>query len=121
MPLPKISEISAFLFQFKFFAQAAPGFSPIDRQKNIDSITDMGITVPQFKSIILKLTPKNYVSGPEKDVKYPEHDIWRFGYDFGGEELYIKLSGNFSHGVAKCISFHKAEFPMRYPYSEGGE
>jgi len=119
--LPRISEISAFLFQFKFFAQAVPGFSLIERQKNIDSITAMGITIPQLKSVILKLTPKNYVSGPEEDVKYPEHYIWLFGYDFGGEEVYIKLSGNFSHGVAKCISFHKAEYPMRYPYSEEGE
>lgn len=52
MPLPEISEISAFLFQFKFFAQTAPGFSLIERQKNIDSITDMGVTVPQLKSNI---------------------------------------------------------------------
>jgi hypothetical protein len=44
-------------------------------------------------------------------------EIWEFGKRIGGNDVYIKLKiaqvGN--DKIAKCISFHKAEFPLSYP------
>ena len=79
-------------------------------------MAEMGIKSPQIQSIILELTQKNYCEGPKSDSKYPNHNVWIFGYDFDEIEIYVKLSDNFSHNIAKCISFHKSKYPLSYPY-----
>ena len=86
----------------------------------MQSIAALGITIPQAVNIILNLNYKNYCSGPETDKIYPKHHLWVFGYEHEGEEIYIKLSDDFGHNIAKCISFHKADFVMQYPYKNGG-
>ena len=47
--------------------------------------------------------------------------MWDFGYNMDNEEVYIKLSDDFNHSVAKCISFHKPDFVIVYPYKNGGD
>jgi len=59
--------------------------------------------------------------GPEKDRDRKRGNIWEFGAEIDNEEVYIKLSDDFSRNIAKCISFHKAEFKISYPYKKGGE
>ena len=120
MGVVKQSDISDFLYKFKFFAQVPGCFSFIERDKNMQSLADLGITIPQTINIILRLTYKNCSGGPEIDSDYPDHNVWEFGYNLDGEELYIKLSDNSSCNVAKCISFHKADFAISYPYKNGG-
>ena len=109
-------EISNFLYKFKFFAQNSACFSFVIRKKNLQDIMDLGITYEQSIEIIKELTYKNYVSGPQKDKDYPDKDVWVFGCQINEHETYIKLSGDFSCKVAKCISFHKSEHSLKYPY-----
>ena len=78
MDVAKQSDISDFLYKFKFFAQDLKYFSFIKRGKNMQSLADLGITIPQAINIILRCN------------------------------------------VAKCISFHKADFAISYPYKNGG-
>ncbi len=112
------SEIITFLEQFKFFAQNLSCFSFIEREKNMQTITELGISIAQAVNVILELTYKNYVKGPSLDRDRPGQNVWEFGCYLDNNELYIKLSNNFKYGIAKCISFHKANFSITYPYSE---
>ena len=121
MSIATQSEINQFLFKFKFFAQNFECFSFIERDKNLQSLAELGITSCQAINIILQLTYKNYSDGPEPDVNYPGHNVWKFGYNLDAEEIYIKLSDDFGSNIAKCISFHKADFIISYPYKNGGE
>lgn len=54
-------------------------------------------------------------------VNRKKGNIWEFGVEIDNEEVYIKLSDDLSHNIAKCISFHKTEFKISYPYKKGGK
>ena len=118
MGKPTTAEIVAFLRNFKRLAQS--NFIFIQRKKNLDSISQLGIKISQVKSIIMQLTYENYHKGPERDKDRKKGNIWEFGVIIDHEEVYVKLSDDFSHNIAKCISFHKAEFKISYPYKKGG-
>ena len=101
------SDISAFLEQFKFFATGT-GYRFIGRDKNMEALIDLEIDHYQaLNDIILQLKPEHYCKGPEEDRDYPKYNVWVFEYNYEGNKLYVKLSDNFSHGLAKCISLHK--------------
>ena len=119
MTTAKTAEITAFLRDFKRLAQNK--FVFIRRKKNLDSIAQLGVKIRHVKNLILQLTYRDYVSGPKKDRDRKKGNIWEFGAKIDNEEVYIKLSDDFGHGIAKCISFHKAEFKMDYQYKKGGK
>jgi len=108
MSISTPAEITAFLRNFKRLAQN--NFTFIHRKKNLDFISQLGITIRQAKIIIMQLIYKDYHKGPEKDRDRKRGNIWEFGTKIDNEEVYIKLSDDFSRNIAKCISFHKAEF-----------
>ena len=43
-------------------------------------------------------------------------DMWVFGKDFNGSELYIKISMGAPRSNTICISFHEAEHHLNYPF-----
>lgn len=92
------------------------GFHFMERPVNMKSLAELGLTIEQAGEVICQLTYVDYTAGPDRDVDYPNHNIWTFGYDIDEVEVYIKLSDNFSFGIAKCLSFHISEHPMIYPY-----
>ena len=59
----------------------------------------------------------DYCKGPQPDKDRPG-DIWVFGKEIAGSEVYIKLkiAQAGTHKIAKCISFHAAEYPLGCPY-----
>lgn len=120
MAVARKPEIKGFLYTFKFFAQDFNQFHFVEREKNMQSLAELGITIPQAINTLLKLTYKNYSGGPEKDDHFTESNVWFFGCKIDGEEIYIKLSDNFKHNKAKCISFHKSKYKITYPYDEEG-
>lgn len=111
-----ISEINGFLYQFKFFAANDGCFVVVDREEYMQTLAEFGLPQGEAKRMIMSLTEKNYVKGPEEDRDKPGANIWVFGIDLNGDQLYIKLSDAFKHNVAKCISFHKAKSRIKYPY-----
>ena len=97
-----------------------------DREKNMQALVDLGVTPSERKELILGLTPEDYMAGPKPDDTDPEKEVWEFGANVQGVEVYIKLrlardprKRNVYH--ATVWSFHPAEFPMRYPLRGGGE
>ena len=43
-------------------------------------------------------------------------DLWAFGKDIKGEEIYIKIGLGLPNRQTVCVSFHKADFPIQYPF-----
>lgn len=84
------------------------------------------LTRNNAKEEILNLTVADYCGGPEPDKDKPG-EIWEFGRLIEDTEVYIKLkiAQVGKEKIAKCISFHPAEFPLCFPLrkedEKGGE
>ncbi len=108
------NEIEKFLNNFRVNMKNKP-FRLIPRDKNIKYLEEMGMTRLNVKNIIKNnLRYNHYYKGPETDEKYPNNNVWIFGYRENGQMIYIKLSDNYDY-VAKCLSFHQPEFEMNLP------
>lgn len=73
--------------------------------------------------MICQLVPENYSSGPTPDDTDQGKEVWVFGSELEGTEVYIKLRlsptkrGEMPRGAV--WSFHEAENRMRYPLKGG--
>ena len=116
-------EILAFLKEFKRIA-SEKGVYVVSREKNRDTGVQLGLTFKNMEEEILSLSVTNYCDGPKED-RDRGGMIWEFGGTIGEHDIYIKLKiaeievskGNVKK-IAKCISFHIAEYPVEMPYSE---
>lgn len=106
------------LFLNSFRQAWPPNFFVVDREKNSVAIVDLDLTVSERRSIILGLKEENYVAGP-----LPDHDgtgdVWVFGAAVEKVEIYIKLKifeTRSGQKAGKCISFHRAEERLIYPF-----
>lgn len=116
MEIPKKVQVAIFLQEFKKVATQEGGLYVINREKNRDSLVAMGLTKHNREEAILSLEAIDYYAGPKKD-RDREGSIWEFGQSIDGTEIYMKLKIAEISGkrIAKCISFHKAEFKLNYP------
>ena len=85
--------------------------------KNKEGLLELGFTRTQLEEIILSLSVTDYNSGPENDEYKPGY-YWVFGKQIDSLEVYIKLKIVDEKGneYAICLSFHRSEFPLRYPF-----
>lgn len=111
-------EVEKFLKEFKRFAKKK--IYGEDRDSWLRDLIDLQLTKSERNEIIFSFTSENYFRGPSPDVDRPG-EVWEFGYDHDGVEIYIKLKLVVGRvGVyAKCISFHKAREPIKYMYKKG--
>ncbi len=91
-----------------------------NKEKNRQGLINLGITPDQRRETLLGLTPEDYHAGPKPDDTDYTKEVWEFGRDVGGVEVYIKLrvvKDPRKKGVyhATVWSFHPAEHPMKYP------
>jgi hypothetical protein len=91
------------------------------REKNLQALAQLGATVEDVKAVIRALTPQHYAQGPSPDETDDSKEVWVFGYELNGTEIYIKLrlspaprKGQF--GVPVVWSFHKAERRIKFPH-----
>lgn len=89
-----------------------------DRGKNQNSLLELDITPMQRLDVIMKLDCYDYSEGPIVDVLNNQGEMWVFGKDVKGNEVYIKISMGQPNSHTICISFHKAEHPMSYPFKD---
>lgn len=116
--MTQIEEIKKFLNVAKNLMKAG-AFDFVPRKKNMDSIKEAGLTIKHVKGIIMDLTCKNYYRGPSEDLgSNREGFVWEFGYGIEGTDFYIKLKveKRREKQCLVCLSFHKAEQPLVYPY-----
>ena len=86
-----------------------------DRGKNAQALINLEITPKYRDSVIINLEVEDYSEGPVIDTLYRFGEMWVFGKDVKGQEVYIKITLG-KGSSALCISFHIAERPMNYPF-----
>lgn len=113
-----IEEVKAFLDQFNIKAQVFGIRFRDDREKNKEALLELEITPMQREVIVKSLMPQDYVEGPVIDVLNETGEMWVFGKDVKGREVYIKITLGYENGQTICISFHIAEHPLTYPFKQ---
>ena len=87
-----------------------------DREKNEKTFEALEI-VPSYRTVIIeKLEVEDYVQGPLMDELNRLGEMWVFGKDVKGREVYIKIMLGGVGLQTICISFHLAEHPLTYPF-----
>lgn len=115
MSREKEESVGRFLTEFKMVARKR-GVDFVPREAFIETMTMLGITRGICYDELLTLSVQDYCQGPEEDRDRPGK-VWVFGKHYEGKEIYIKLklvrAGR--ETIAKCLSFHLAEFPLCFP------
>lgn len=109
-------EVQRFLEQFNAKVKVFGIIFRDDRQKNKEALQQLDITPMQRELIVKSLQVQDYVEGPVIDVLNRQGEMWVFGKDVKGREVYIKITLGYQNGQTICISFHLAEHPMQYPF-----
>ena len=90
-----------------------------NRPKNsIQNLADLSITAKMREEIIQELKVEDYSEGPLEETQQGGTEMWVFGKTIKGEQIYIKLTISKITEGAICISFHKAEFLMEFPFKD---
>jgi len=112
-----IQDVRDFLLEFKQVATSDSGIDIVPRAETRPTLARLGLTKANLEEILLELSVTDYCQGPKPDRDRPGN-LWIFGREIEGHEVYIKLKvaqvGN--RHIAKCISFHIAQYPLRYPH-----
>lgn len=110
----KERQVQTFLREFKNLVTNG-GLYVIQRDINQKGLIDLGLTKKLREHEILSLSLSDFCEGPCPDVNKPGN-IWIFGKEINGHEVYIKLKIVYSKpNQAICLSFHKAANPLSYP------
>lgn len=101
-----IQEIEKFLNSLHQKIEVFDIFFMDDREKNMKALSDLGIIRGMRKEVIKSLTIEDYSEDPIKNILNSWGDLWVFGKDIKGQEVYIKISYGLPNRSAICISFH---------------
>lgn len=106
------SDIAIFLARAKKLVSAGK-YDFVPRRKNLQALSQHGMTVADAKSEILGLVVGDYYKGPKQDFD-PSHygEIWEFKKDVDGDQFYVKVKIENRNGedVLKCLSFHDDDY-----------
>jgi hypothetical protein len=112
---PTLQEVARYLQEFKIKLSI---FSVIflDRDKNsTKTLLRLGISGDNRLSCLHELEPTDYVQGPVANQQPSDAPLWVFGRTIRHYEIYIKVTLGRPNNSVLCISFHLAEYPLRYP------
>ena len=111
--MASIEEINSFLNKAKSLIQAGK-WTFIPRSKNMQRLTNLGLTIPLAKKELLSLSFRDYDRGPIDDRDRPG-ELWEFIKGIGRQEAYIKLKIEMEANCL-CLSFHPSSGPKTLPY-----
>ena len=109
-------QVEAFLVRLKEKIQVFDIVFRDDRGTNLQTLATLEIAPIYRKQVILNIDPEDYSEGPIVDTLNKMGEMWVFGKDVKGHEVYIKITLGFPNNSTICISFHLAEHPMNYPF-----
>lgn len=89
-----------------------------DRGKNAQALADLELRPTFRKKIIEDLDIVDFSQGPLPENWFGSREMWVFGKHVKGNEIYIKITMGQEGSGTICISFHKAEYPMKYPFKK---
>ena len=113
-----IEEVQSFLNKFHAKIQVFDVIFRDDRGKNLETLAALEITPNYRKDVIKTLKALDYSEGPILDTLNNYGEMWVFGKEVKGREVYIKISIGQPNLSTICISFHLAEHPIIYPFKE---
>lgn len=88
-----------------------------DREANRAFREAHGLTKQLIMEFLSELVVEEYSSGPEPHHSWPKRTIWKFGPDYCGVSLYVKLADwRPDHPYFHCISFKAAEPALPLPH-----
>ena len=108
-------EVQGFLYKMKEKVKVFGIMYRDDRGKNAQTLVDLEVTPKYRDNVIINLEVEDYSDGPVVDTLNKCGEMWAFGKDVKGQEIYIKITLG-KGSCALCISFHIAEYPMNYPF-----
>lgn len=109
-------DVQCFLDQFNTKLKVFGIIYRDDRGKNRRTLEELEI-VPIYRRVVIEsLAVEDYVEGPLVDELHRLGEMWVFGKDVKGREVYIKIMIGSEGGQTICISFHIAEHPLSYPF-----
>ena len=86
--------------------------------KNANTLSLLDLTYKYIGEILKRLELEDYSEGPHRDKLYGNSDMWVFGKTIKGHEIYIKIQLGEPRSKTICISFHLAEYKMKYPFKK---
>lgn len=92
------------------------------RDKNnraLPRLHELGVSSQPGRRLIIEgLVVADYCEGPLANRDPAPHggDLWVFGKDIRGEPYYLKLQIGHTNRSAICVSFHPAEYELRFPF-----
>jgi len=86
-----------------------------DRGKNNTTFLELELTTFSCIKVLENLKIDDYSEGPITDKINNYGELWVFGKQVKGKEVYIKISMGHPSSSTICISFHIAEYPITYP------
>ena len=109
-------QVEAFLKRLKEKIKVFDIIFRDDRGKNLQTLATLEINTTIRKQVIMNIEPEDYVEGPIVDTLNKMGEMWVFGKDVKGHEVYIKITMGLPNSSTICISFHIAEHKMNYPF-----
>ncbi len=110
-----INEVKSFLKDFKEKMNIWDVLFRDDRGKNTQTLVDLELRPVERKTIIEALDFIDYSEGPIEEKLYGGADMWVFGKQVKEKEVYIKITMGVRGCSVICISFHLAQYKMKYP------
>lgn len=108
-------EVEQFLKQFKIKLKVF-GILDVERKKNTQTLLDLELLLTQRRKILEQLKVEDYCEGPLEETMHGESEMWVFGKEVKGTEVYIKIALGAASEPVICISFHIAEYKLNYPF-----
>lgn len=106
------SDIADFLARAKKLLSAGE-FTFVPRRKNLQALSEHGLTIADAKNEIIGLIVGDYYKGPKEDFDPTQPgDVWEFKKNVDDEQFYVKLKIQNRNGkdILKCLSFHEDDF-----------
>lgn len=110
------NEVEQFLDQFKVKLDIWGIFFLDNREKNKETMSFLNFRNMDRVNVVKSIEVEDYSEGPIKDQLNGFGEMWVFGKDVAGQEIYIKITLGRPGSSTICISFHIAEHPIQYLY-----
>ncbi|MEO0895985.1 MAG: toxin [Bacteroidota bacterium] len=118
--MPTKEEVQQFLEAF--YAQKNDhGIMYYQRKKNLNALLELEISAKRRTKVLNQLTVDDYYKGPKPDGVLKGTEFWEFGKKVRKKEVYIKISLGLEGKPVRCLSFHPAERPIKYPFRSSSD
>ncbi|MEX2600735.1 MAG: hypothetical protein WD355_03745 [Balneolaceae bacterium] len=90
----------------------------VGRAKNTQTLLDLELVPASRTKLLEQLEVNDYCEGPLEETMHGVGSMWVFGKEVSGTEIYIKVAMGQTGNSVICISFHRAEQTLRYPFQQ---